>query len=284
MDEQCAVHDWSPEQEEKALQFLKSRFATSMFLLGNLADQGPTLNSQPNSGNFKVIRKGPKVVGVFSLTRRGNLILNTEAGDSVSELILSQCLKEPIELKGVIGEWNCASSFWNYIQHKKVLSTCSFNSKELLFQLDQIPNCGANAQVRLLEDVDFDQWLPIRKAYTMEEGLKVDLTDEQLRTTFLRYSKLKEFWGYFEGEMLVATAALNAKAMDIGQVGGVYTKPEFRRRGISKLIMRQMLSDCVRIHGIKKMILFTGEKNFAAQKVYLSLGFKQVGHFGIIFS
>jgi predicted GNAT family acetyltransferase len=82
----------------------------------------------------------------------------------------------------------------------------------------------------------------------------------------------------------VATAALNARALDIGQVGGVYTAPDLRGQGLSKAVMRVLLRDSAELHGIRKMILFTGEKNIPAQKVYEGLGFERIGQFGIFLS
>jgi hypothetical protein len=44
-----------------------------------------------------------------------------------------------------------------------------------------------------------------------------------------------------------------------------------------------MLSDIKKIHKIRKLIIFTGENNLAAQKLYASIGVKQVGHFALLF-
>jgi RimJ/RimL family protein N-acetyltransferase len=274
---------WSAQNSEDALAYLKANYATSMFLLGNLAERAPGLGEHPNSGNFKVLKKDDAVIGVFSLLRRGNLIISADFDDEILDLVLRDALTESISIKGVLGNWGVASALWDLLQERKILQTCSFRSKEILYRLDSIPRSDPNPQVRFLNDTDYPEWRPIRRAYTKEEGLTDNLSDEDLKKNFLLYSGRKEYWGYFEDERLVSTAALNAKAMNIGQVGGVYTVPALRGKGYSQRTMQQMLNDCAQVHGLVKMILFTGEKNIPAQRVYEKLGFQKIGLFGIFF-
>ncbi len=137
--------------------------------------------------------------------------------------------------------------------------------------------------VRLLSEVDYVQWKPLRLDFIMEEGFPNDLTDDQLLDQFLDKAKKKITWGLFLKDTLVSIADLNAKAQDLGQVGGVYTVPKFRQMGYSRSVMQQLLSDTKKLHGVRKLIIFTGEKNFPAQKLYNSLGASQVGYFALLF-
>ena len=100
---------------------------------------------------------------------------------------------------------------------------------------------------------------------------------------FSEKAEKKITWGLFLENVLVSIADLNAKALDLGQVGGVYTVPSFRQRGYSKSVMRQLLLDAKELHKIRKLIIFTGEQNFPAQKLYNSLGVSQVGYFALLF-
>lgn len=277
---ELSVVPWN--EDSGAREFLEIRYATSMFLLGNLQDRGPLLADHPNSGNFKILQSEEETVGVFCLTRRGNLLLSVSdaiVGSTAIDEIFSACQTEGIPLKGVLGNFEAANAFRE--RAKEILPVCGFESREVLYQLADWPEYPRDARVRHLEAEDFAQWLPIRRAFTAEEGIKHDLSDEQVKEIFLRYSAQKEYWGLFEEDRMIATAALNARALDIGQVGGVYTLPEFRRRGLSKAVMRALLEDSRSHHGLQRMILFTGEKNIAAQKVYEGLGFERIGHFGI---
>jgi predicted GNAT family acetyltransferase len=266
---------WNPHLETRALAFLQERYASSLFLLSNFAGFGSTLGEHPNSGNFRILLDGERVTAVFALTRRGNLTVSGEA----HPLILSEARKDAIPITGVIGGWEIASAVWQELGS----STCSFSSKEFMYQLSELPPAGSHPAVRFLTAEDFNLWRPIRRAYLAEEGLTIDIPEEQLRENFVKYTAAREHWGLFEKGRLVSVTALNAVALGIGQVGGVYTEPSERGRGLSSATMLQMLRDCGSVHRLTKMLLFTGQNNIAAQKVYERLGFARIGWFGLFF-
>ena len=89
--------------------------------------------------------------------------------------------------------------------------------------------------------------------------------------------------GLFSDKKIVAIADLNANFSDLGQLGGVYTIPELRNRGLSKRLIRHLIQEIKTIHHIKKLIIFTGEHNIAACKVYESLGIHLFGHYALLF-
>jgi predicted GNAT family acetyltransferase len=270
---------WDSTTEAAALAFLNNRFATSMFLLSNRESFGTTLGEHPSSGNFRVLLRDGNVEGVFSLTRRGNLLVSGDVAADTLAAIAGACAREGIPLQGVLGNWELAEHLWQGF----ALPTCSFRSKEILYQLDPLPSFPADPAVRFLVPSDFTEWRPMRHAYQAEEGLTRELPEDQLRANFERFCGMNEYWGLFEGGKMVSTAALNARTREIGQVGGVFTWPEHRGKGYSQRTMRQLLRDCAVVHGLRRMILFTGEANFAAQRVYEKLGFRKIGNFGIFF-
>jgi ribosomal protein S18 acetylase RimI-like enzyme len=67
------------------------------------------------------------------------------------------------------------------------------------------------------------------------------------------------------------------------QIGGVYTAPHLRRQGLSRALMRALIDDAIRLHGLTRLLLFTGENNDAALSLYDSLGFVRVGAFALCF-
>ena len=81
---------------------------------------------------------------------------------------------------------------------------------------------------------------------------------------------------------LVSQASLNSKGDTIGQVGGVFTRKEARKRGLAKKTIIHLLKDCQLIHQHHKSILFTGETDIPAQKLYESIGYTKIGYFGLI--
>lgn len=281
---QYSIERISQSSQQEMLNFLKEHEDYSLFLLGNFENYGATLTEAPYSGNFKLIRSQDRVVGVFCLTRKGSLLIETIFQEPIFDMIVDACHQESMPLKGVVGNWNFCEPFWEYLKTKKIIHKEIFTSKEILYNIDLDKHDFLyQPNVRFLTEVDYVQWKPLRLDYLIEEGLPNDLTDGQLSDQFLDKAKKKIIWGLFLENTLVSIADLNAKALDLGQVGGVYTKPSFRQRGYSKSVMTQLLLDAKELHKIRKLIIFTGDKNFPAQKLYNSLGVSKIGYFALLF-
>lgn len=76
----------------------------------------------------------------------------------------------------------------------------------------------------------------------------------------------------YKNNQLVAKAALHGKTKNYFQIGGVGTLKEHRRKGYAKEIVSFI---CQENLNTRTGILFTGEDNIAAQKVYQQLGFSK---------
>jgi len=139
-------------------------------------------------------------------------------------------------------------------------------------------------RVRHLEERDFSQWLTFSKAYMSELSIPDELSDEQKRADFTKQIGGQVWWGLFDGDTLLSRVALNSKGESVGQVGGVYTPPGHRKKGFAKAAMFHMLKDCRDLYHHRKSILFTGETDFPAQKLYESMGYKRIGSFALVLS
>ena len=79
----------------------------------------------------------------------------------------------------------------------------------------------------------------------------------------------------------VAMTAFNAALPDTVQVGGVFTPEDQRGRGHARSVVAGSLLDAKQ-KGATEAILFTEVDNIPAQKAYESLGFEQVGDYGMV--
>src|SRR3954470_18146295 len=93
---------------ERVRAFLESHVDTSLFLLSTLAALGPRLGSHLNSGNFRLVEEDGKIAAVCCLTRRGNLLVQAGGRRDLAEQIFEACETEPIEVRGIVGEWTSA--------------------------------------------------------------------------------------------------------------------------------------------------------------------------------
>lgn len=269
-----------------AMAFLKRHEETSQFLINNLRDRGPRVTDDPYSGNFKVIKSENQIVAVFYVARCGNVYAQAET-DQYTDLILEGCKAEPFSIKGFLGAWSILAPIYEKFQAENPEFKPSYKSKEILYRLTlskNDPQLRRHPEVRLLTGADYGAWLPLDNAYLEELHLTDHVTVEQVKSRFERSTQDRTWWGFFKNETLISMARLNSKSNQIGQVGGVFTPKEARMRGYSKATMLHLLKDCCEIHGHTKSILFTGETDIPAQRLYESIGYDRIGHFALILS
>tara|TARA_Y100001935_G_scaffold249679_1_gene248640 strand:- start:237 stop:1118 length:882 start_codon:yes stop_codon:yes gene_type:complete len=272
--------------DSKVLDFLNRFEETSQFLINNLSTYGPRLTDHHNSGNFKAILKNEEIIGVFCLSLRGNLLIQTSE-PLASKLIAEDCGKESHLIKGLIGDWNSVAPLFEYLKKSNSDFAPTLIEKEVLYRLDlksEHQNLVKDQRVRFLNENDFDPWLVQSKLYNEELNLPNPLSEDQIRHSFNEAVLRKMWWGLFENSRLLSRAGLNSSGNKVGQVGGVFTPHEYRKQGLAKSTMLHMLCDCRDHFGHYKSILFTGESDVAARKLYESIGYSHIGYFGLILS
>lgn len=82
---------------------------------------------------------------------------------------------------------------------------------------------------------------------------------------------------------MISTAELNAKALDCGQLGGVYTAADSRGKGYAQALIKQLINSVHQQLNISTLIICTGENNLPARHVYEKLGAKSIGYFALLF-
>lgn len=278
------VEKITAQNQRESVNFLSQYENTAVFLLGNLHEHGPDLTAHANSGNFKLIRQNRKIICVFCLTRGGNLLVQSELISPVFEHIIASCKEEPSMIHGVVGEWDFAKDFWQFLKERKIITKETFYGKEINYALDLDDWQSASTQARLLEPNDYQKWRTCITDYLLEQGLPENLSEGEKYEQFIEKCKKFMIWGLFMDSQLISIANLNAKTDHLATVGGVYTAPEWRKRGFAKTLMQQLVFDCKNRLLLKKLIIFTGEEeNRSAQRLYESLGCQKVGYMALFF-
>jgi ribosomal protein S18 acetylase RimI-like enzyme len=282
------IRDVGTEDLERVRGFLEAHVETSLFLLSNLALFGARLGEHWNSGNFRLVEEGGRVVAVFCLTRRGNLLVQAGGRADLASSILAACEAEPVEVCGVAGEWSTARGLWDLLRRDPRFEPGQ-GAKDVLYRLGLVgqtrtahPALPHGLTVRALGAHDFEQWERLNTAYLAELELPLPVVDEAHEAEFARRARARWWWGAFVGPQLAATVALNAAYGVVGQVGGVYTRPADRKKGFARAALRLLIEDSRDHHGFEKLILFTGEDNQGARRLYESLGFEVAGAFGLL--
>lgn len=129
----------------------------------------------------------------------------------------------------------------------------------------------AGIQVEKLTHVDgFDEFARLAAAdgFVFVERLLV-----QWRSGENRFDRPGEvlFGAFFEGQV-VATMGLNWQREGVGRVRPVYVHPDFRRRGVARRLMEEVIAFGREHYG--ELILYTGTEE--ASLFYQSLGFQVI--------
>ncbi len=178
------------------------------FILSNLNAYGSQLTNDTYSGNFKCLVKDKKVVGIFALTKAGNLIMQTGRAYDYTKIIIDECLEDTILLKGVVGAWELVQPIWDYAKKQLPSIKETLSGKKILFQLilDNVFWRPSKFEVRYLESLDCPVWEQLNKTYRQENNLDQREEEDARYKRFLQDVDNKYWYGLFIGKNLVYIA------------------------------------------------------------------------------
>ena len=277
---------FSDPRAEFFVPFLHRHLDTSIFLLSCLDRFGPVLGEHPNSGNYRAIERDGQVVAVFSLTRRGHLLVQTGGRDDLGDEILDACAPDGIPVTGVLGESAGAQSVWHRLRAHPDFRV-QYEKESVLYGLDlarvELP-ATPDSCIRLLTGDDFEPWERLTSAFITDEGAPRFRDRDAQRLSFIDRATRRYWWGAFGGGELVSIAGIDEMYRSVAHVGGLYTRADARGRGFGQAVMAAVLRDIAPLHGISRVVLFTNTGNAGARALYSKLGFRQTGGFTMCFA
>ncbi len=124
----------------------------------------------------------------------------------------------------------------------------------------------------------------LQKSYEQEEVVPdcFNFDEDLCRLRFLN-SLRSQFVLALKNEenQFVAKAGTNALGFKFVQLGGIFTKKEFRGRRYAKFLLQVLLFRLLKIH--KAVVLFVKKQNIPANKLYNSLSFKKISDYSIAY-
>jgi predicted GNAT family acetyltransferase len=133
--------------------------------------------------------------------------------------------------------------------------------------------------VRRACPADLDVLLPLQEAYEREEVLTPihQFNPAACKASLARSLERQLVFAAEESGVVVGKAGTNARGFRIDQVGGVYTLPERRGRGVAAALMAALMAEIL-MQG-RKPALFVKSTNAPALALYRGLGFEDIGDF-----
>ena len=265
-----------------AKSFLESRLETSLFLLASLDRYGPDATEMPTSADYYEVTAAGDVAAVFAVTRRGHLLAQTGGRRNPVPVILQTCQTKGLKITGVVAEWNAAEALLSALRSASGFAP-AYVSKNLVCHREMRHDESKHPldHVRRLRAGDFDEWFTLYEALMRDQGATPPKR-EHLQDHFERRSAAGWWWGAFDRRQLTGIVAVDEVYRDGCQIGGLYVRPDDRRRGIAAALMAGLQRDCLLDAPSGRMVLFVRSDNVSAQRFYQKLDFESGGYFGLI--
>lgn len=255
--------------------FLTRHIATSMFPLSNLRQYGMA-GGHDRAVKFWLRWHAGEITDVVTVTEEG--------------MVFPQCPTAPwgdvkvvlagAVVKGLLGDGAQVAAL------RKVLGLAhqgGLDHEEPLYQMSlanlSMPDVDGFT-LGPLADAPRKLVVGWRRAY-LEEVLPMpgeDFAMTAVKDT-VRYVEADSHRVLYEGVTPVAMTGFNAVLPEAVQIGGVYTPPELRARGLARRAVAMHLNEA-RASGVDHAILFAASPQ--ACRAYEAIGFKRTGTFTIL--
>ena len=273
--------------DQPALErFLLPRVSSGMFLLGNSRTAGIGLSDEQYSGVYAAEMRGDDVRGVFAKFKggRSSVLADTDVDEPVNISALVQLAQENnlAPLTSIAGPFDQVELALAAVPDR---GEPALKSREILFSLDVedlvIPAnlTEKDCSYRTIPPADLD---PITDWRIDFKATSLNMSPSTISREKTRDEILSQRWWILEAEgRPVSMTTFNCLIAEAAVVGSVYTPPDLRGKGYARAVVAGSILDAQK-EGVARVILFTGEENFPAQRAYRSLGFRECGDFGLV--
>ena len=286
------VRALGPADAPQLEAFLRSRLASSMFMLSNMRAAGLEDQGRVYQGRYLGAWDAQgQLRAAVCHGWHGALLL--QAPEGMDELCHALSLGlaqpapdgEPRPLTGLIGPWE-------QVQRARAALGLAqrplrLESQELLYALEleslQVPEALERSELRARPAAPRDaaqlaSWRVEFHAEALHASLELAVARREVEHQIERQEL-----HVLEGRSgLMATSALVARLREAVQIGGVWTPKPLRAQGLGRAVVAAQLA-LAHAQGCQWATLHTALDNWPARRAYEALGFQAVGGYGLCF-
>ena len=256
--------------------FLYAHVATSMFPLSNLRRHGMA-GGHPRAMRFWLRREDGRITDLIGRAEGGEVFPQCPTGPWT---VVAAAL-EGLSVKGILGDAAQVAGLRAALGvPERVHGVDNVEPQYDLSLADLIMPDVTGFSLRPLADLPLALAVDWRAAYRAEVMPMpgVDMRAEAERD-IAGYLEADSHRVLYDGDQPVAMTGFNATLPEAVQIGGVYTPPDARGRGLARRAVALHLAE-VRAQGVSRAILFAA--NAAAARAYEAIGFRRSGSFAIL--
>ena len=256
--------------------FLHAHVATSMFPLSNLRRHGMA-GGHPRAMRFWLRRDGHGIRDVLGRAEGGEVFPQCPTGqwhDAAAALTGES-------VKGILGDADQVAGLRAALGvSQTVVGVDNVEPQYDLPLAELIMPDVTGFSLRPLADLPLALAVDWRAAYRAEVMPMpgVDMRAEAERD-IAGYLEADSHRVLYDGDHPVAMTGFNATLPEAVQIGGVYTPPDARGRGLARRAVALHLAEA-RAQGVSRAILFAA--NVAAARAYEAIGFQRSGFFAML--
>lgn len=263
------------DQFRDALEFLQRDPLINVYLVSRLVEERALSGSQ-----VAVVRFNGAIVLVTSLTTNivlaGDPSIDERLTDAAVSLIGDRILTRMIPVRAIISPSHLVETLWREIGSRFDPPTV-VRMNQPVYALDPQPQLPELSSSRFATMRDLDALVPACAAMHKEEvgidPLERDAAGYRERVREL-VEKKRSVIRVIDGA-IASKCEFSAVTDDCVQLMGVWTHPRFRRRGLSRELLREVAGHIGRRGKITT--LFVNDFNTPAVALYESLGFQRIG-------
>ena len=223
----------------------------------------------------EVSDSNPNIIKNALMITSGGILMPIFSDKQPSHIVIFKLIKKVLHYKnkiycilGIKKDTEYLKKYLNYSLYSTIdysLLTENFNKK---YYMDKTP-----LKVKKANKRDTLILFSLEKAYLLEEVLGEN-SEINHQAAFLNLKKTCTYQSVFYGlidKKIIAKVNTNGQGFSYNQIGGVYTKPEYRNQGISTYLMKILINE---IHSLgKNAVLYVKKGNKPALTLYKNLGF-----------
>ncbi len=251
--------------------FLRGRMERAMFPLSNLARFGLDGDNR-YAPSMWFAQSGGTVTDVLTVGQAGGVMPAMPNGDwqAARSILAGRAITAVIgpkdEARGLIAALGIGSA----------KATLDQDEPHFALDLADLVVPEGRGALAPLQTADAEAMIAWRIAYCREAlGMDPDAAARDGRAAYGTYVAAESHRVLMDGQTPLATTGFNAATPEMVQVGGVYTPPELRSRGLARRAVALHLKEA-KSKGAAKAVLFSA--NEQAARAYRAIGFRQIGH------
>ncbi|KXG74497.1 hypothetical protein AN618_22910 [Fervidicola ferrireducens] len=255
------------EKDRKIIEeYIKRYPFETTFIQGNIANFSiENKKDIRRCGDYYGYFKNGRLVGIIPFYNLGSSTPHYEDEECIeafSELILKYNVEFLLGMKKVI------LPLYTKIKDAKKIKFCDEDS----FQINEELKPYENSKVKI---IDFYE-IPLEEAAAFaveasKKGFDMKVSIEEKIKTFKERSKEEDYIFAVYDDEIIGQAYIQVSTDLVNQIGGVYTKEEYRNNGVCKAMVSELCKRIIK-RG-KKPVLMVKKYNTPALRAYEKLGF-----------